>query len=251
MYRHIHIGPATLQTSMLLYLFGFYLATEVIRRHTKRRDPNDNLFQSALFFGFLAGLLGARIVYALRHWVAYHDDLGAWFSITPQGLDTIGGLLIGTAIAILYSWRRGIDIDTFAEAVAPGVGLFMIIMPLAFLAEGTVIGQTTELPWAIDLWGEKRHPTQLYAALGALSTLMVWWRFPSYLTIVGGNALTWLLVGLLLAEPTLILDSYRLSQILAWIALVITTFVWSWRSTCAQNLAIGGIDWKDEPRKPS
>ena len=43
--------------------------------------------------------------------------------------------------------------------------------------------------------------------------------------IVVGNALTWLIVGMLLVDPTVVL-SYRLEQIIAWIALVAAAFRW-------------------------
>ncbi len=233
MYRTLHIGPAALQTAFVLYLLGFYLATEFATRNAKRHHTNGNTIQNAMLVGLVGGLVGARLVFAVLHWAAYQDDLSAWFSIRPQGLNVVGGVIVGSAVMLAFGrWRR-VALRDFLEIITPGVGILMVVLPLAFLAEGSVFGKASELPWAIELWGLKRHPTQVYAAIGSAVTFGIWWRYRDrldnheFLVIVTGNALTWMLVGFLLAEPALALESYRLVQVMAWAVLVVVAFAWN------------------------
>lgn len=233
MLRHIHLGPAAMQTAIVLYLVGFILATEAIRRLAPKHGLDNNRMQNITMFGFIVGLLAARITYALAHWTAYHDDWQAWLSLNIQGLDTLGGV-VGGIIAISFGvWRYHLPARPVLDTYAPGLGILLIVIPLAFLADGSVIGKPTDLPWAIDLWGQERHPTQLYASIGAALTLAVWWFYRpaisgmGFLIITIGNALTWLVVGLLLAEPVLIFDQYRQVQIAAWLILISSLWVWN------------------------
>lgn len=233
MLRHIHIGPAVLQTALVLYLIGFSLALEAIRRSAPRHNLNSNRVQNITMLGFIMGLLAARITYALDHWAAYRDDWQAWVSFTPQGLNVIGGIAGAALVMGLAVWRYQIPVRAFLDTLAPGMGIILVLIPLAFLAEGSIIGKPTSLPWAIDLWGQSRHPSQLYASLGGIVTLGAWWfyrpvmRGAGFLIICIGNAITWLVVGLLLAEPSLIFDQYRLVQIGAWLILITSVLLWN------------------------
>ncbi|NDJ85320.1 MAG: prolipoprotein diacylglyceryl transferase [Chloroflexi bacterium] len=236
MYRHLNIGPAVVETALILYLLGFYISGEVARRHAKRHGLDGNAVQNALIIGLLVGIIGARLAYIFQHWAIYREDLGGWISLTPQALAIPAGLLAGTAASLGYAYWRKLALRPFLESIAPGLGLFMVILGLALLARGGAFGQASDLPWAIDLWGETRHPTQLYASIGGALTLGAWWYWRlsllgrGFAFIVAGNALTWLLVGLLLAEPELVLNTYRTLQVVAWAALVAATLGWAWWS---------------------
>ena len=235
MLRHINIGPAALQTSLVVYLLAFYIAIEVTRRYAPKRNIDGNLAQNALTLSGIAGLLGARLSYALYNWSIYKGNLGDWFSITPQGLYMVGGIAFGIIVIFVYVGWRKVAIRRFLDALVPGIGILLLLVPLGFLADGSVIGKPSTLPWAIDLQQDTRHPTQVYAMIGSGLALVIWWKWirhrslegESFLFILAGNAITWLFVGLLLAEPALVLRNYRLVQILSWAVIIAVTFLWS------------------------
>lgn len=241
--RHISIGPASIQTSLLIYLAAFYIAVEITRRYASKRSIDGNLAQNALMLGGIAGLLGARATYALQNWSVYKGNLRDWFSITPQGLNVVGGVIVGSIVIFAYLRWRQVAIRPFLDTLAPAICISMILIPLGLLADESVIGNPSTLPWAIDLQLESRHPTQLYAMIGSGISLAVWWRWvqhrplegESFLFMLAGNGLTWLLVGLLLAEPVLVLGNYRMVQVIGWAVLIGTTFLWSIWTDAAQT----------------
>jgi phosphatidylglycerol---prolipoprotein diacylglyceryl transferase len=232
MLRHISIGPAALQTAPLIYLIGFFLLAEISRRRASHFEARDETLSNALTLSLIVGVLSARFAYVLLHWEAYRDNPGESLALNLQGMTLEAGLLASIAVTVIYTRWRGIQLRTLLDILAPGVGVFLTLVPLGFLANGDVIGQPSDVPWAIDLWSEDRHPVQLYAAFGGMATLAAWYWLPGpfagsqMLVVAGGLAVTWLLVGFLLAEPAL-LANYRLVQVGGWGTLIACTFMWS------------------------
>lgn len=232
MLRHISIGPAALQTAPLIYMIGFLLLAELARRRATQYNAREETISNALTLGLILGVFSARFGYVVLHWRAYQDNLGESLALNLQGMSLETGLMVGSMVVLGYTRWRGISLRTLLDILAPGIGALLTLIPLGFLANGDVIGQPTDIPWAIELWSEDRHPVQVYAFLGGLVTLGLWYVLPkpfagSQMLVVGsGLALTWLLVGFLLAEPTLVAN-YRSVQIGGWFVLVASTFMWS------------------------
>lgn len=240
MLRTIELGPVVIQTSLFLFIIGLAVAIEVTTRISDRN--NSQSMQNLLWIGFIAFLLGSRLSYIILNWSVYHHDLGAWLSPRPQALDGMSGAFIALATVVVYLRQRYLPVRSYLDLLSPGLAVMAIFINLGFLATGDYFGQTTSVPWAIELWGADRHPTQLYALLGSLITLalLLWQHRQSgfagrdFLIVVAGNAFTWLLVGLLLANPTLIFEQYRQLQVLMWGVLVATAFLWHlWHDTYA------------------
>lgn len=236
MMRHFNLGPASFETALVLNLLAVFFLIEAARRQAVRRDVPQDTTQNALLAGFFSGILGSRIGYGLLHWQAYSDDWRGWVALGDQGLHLEIGLIVAAMVSTAYALWRKIPLRLWLDVVAPGVGVLMIVVSFAFLAEGSVIGQPSDIAWRIELWGESRHPTQLYAAIGAFLTMVYWWLSPKpfsgsgFVQIIGGNAIVWLLLGFLLAEPSLLLN-YRLVQVLAWGALIGVVLLWNVWST--------------------
>jgi phosphatidylglycerol:prolipoprotein diacylglycerol transferase len=99
-------------------------------------------------------------------------------------------------------------------------------LALAHLAAGTAFGKPTTLPWGIDLWNAKRHPTQIYELIVSLLIFgILWFRKNGY---PGGSE--FLLFTALTAGARLFLETFRgdsilvfggvrLAQVIAWILL--------------------------------
>jgi phosphatidylglycerol:prolipoprotein diacylglycerol transferase len=85
-------------------------------------------------------------------------------------------MLIGLGAAGLYLRRHRPPWPALLDALAPALALMFAFISLADLSGGSAYGQISDLPWAIELWGGRRHPTQLYELLAALATLgLLWW----------------------------------------------------------------------------
>lgn len=235
MLQVVDIGPFALRTAQLLIIVGLAISLEVITRYATQRNANSQSLQNSLWIGFIVFLLGSRLSYVALNWSVFQSDPGAWISLTPQALSPAGGVALVAVALIVYTIRGNIPLRPLLDLFAPGIAVLIIFVNLAFLAEGDYFGTESGLPWAIDLWGADRHPTQVYAVIGGIITLISWMRWQNwfifsgqgFLLVVAGNALTWLLVSMLLAAPTILFNQYRREQVVMWAVLVVIAFLWN------------------------
>ncbi|MCI0711511.1 MAG: prolipoprotein diacylglyceryl transferase [Chloroflexi bacterium] len=235
MLQVVDIGPFALRTAQLLIIVGLAFSLEVITRYANHRNANSQSLQNSLWIGFIVFLLGSRASYIALNWSVYQNDPQAWISLTPQAMFPLGGVALVAVALIVYTIPRSIPLRPLLDLFAPGIAVLIIFVNLAFLAEGDYFGRETDLPWAIDLWSADRHPTQVYAVIGGILTLIIWMRWQMRLTfsgqgfllIVTGNAVTWLLVSMLLASPAIVFNQYRREQVMMWVVLVVVAFLWN------------------------
>ncbi|MFN8138718.1 MAG: prolipoprotein diacylglyceryl transferase family protein [Fimbriimonadales bacterium] len=148
----------------LFTLLGF-LAGGAVYFFAARREPQFRSHSLKLaVVGLTCGVLGAK----LSHWVASGqisespNAAGYLFS----GRSLIGGLLfgwIGVEIAKRVMGIRASSGPMFALAIPAGesVGRFGCFL------NGCCYGTKTYLPWAVQMHGEWRHPSQLYLSVSA------------------------------------------------------------------------------------
>jgi prolipoprotein diacylglyceryltransferase len=194
----VRIGPLLLQLPGLALLAGIWLGTTVVERHAIRLRLNAAAVLNMIMAGLVGGLLGARLLYALEHINAYVAAPLSLFALSATALDAWGGLLVGVAVAYLYGRAKGLSLRPTLDAVAPGLAVFMIAIGLANLLSGDRYGSPLQAPWAVLLWGEYRHPTQIYEMLLAVGVFLIW-KFTSMGTGVAGRSF-WRVVGLLAAS---------------------------------------------------
>ena len=176
MFPVIRLGPLTLQVRGLILLAAFWVASDVAGRAAKRLGLRDDDVANLAFLSLIFGLIGARLGYVIQYWSVYRTDLGAIFALNFNTLSPVAGLIVGCAAAIGYARRRGIANRRLLDVLTPGLIIFAAGLALADLASGDGYGAPTTLPWAIDLWGELRHPTQVYDLLAAVIIGFVVWR---------------------------------------------------------------------------
>lgn len=240
MFRTLNIGPAVFPTAQLVLIIGFYLSLEIISRYATYRRFNAKTLQNALLAAFFTGLVGARLAYAIFNWPVYQEDLLGILQPNLQGLHVLGGLAVGTLVTVIYLFRKQVPLRPTLDILAPGIALMAIAFSLMALAQGDYFGTPTDLPWAIDLWGADRHPTQIYLLVGNILVFVGWFMWQQrnisanagygFLLVIAGNAFTWLIVALLMDSPKLVLDHYRVVQIEMWGVLIISAFLCNWWS---------------------
>ena len=113
-----------------------------------------------------------------------------------------------------------------ADALAPGALLGLAIAALGGYLAGRILGAPSEVPWAVEAFGVRRHPVALYMALATLTWLaVVLWadqrpRPPGWVALLAifGYAATVLFTTPLAADSLTIGDGWRVPQILALVA---------------------------------
>jgi phosphatidylglycerol---prolipoprotein diacylglyceryl transferase len=168
MFPVIHLGPLSVQARGLILLAAFWLSAEAAERGAKRLGLRGDVVYSLAFIAAIAGLIGARAGYVLEHWAAYQSDPGAIVALNLNTLSPLAGVVTGVIAAYLYARRKGVANRRLLDALTPGLIVFAGGLALADLASGDAYGAPSALPWAIELWGMARHPTQVYQLIAVV-----------------------------------------------------------------------------------
>jgi prolipoprotein diacylglyceryl transferase len=242
MYPILNVGPAAIQLPGLILLVGFYLSLTLAGRLAKSAGFSEDAIFNAGMMALLGGLVGARLGYVALNWSAYQNDLGGIFALTTGGLSVPAGLLVGLGIAALYLGlrlsRSQASAAALLDALAPALAAMLAFVSLANLSAGSAYGQLSDLPWAIQLWGARRHPTQIYELLAAVATLgiLLWVRprrpyegfvFLLFVLIFGGARL---FLEAFRADPWLLPGGFRAMQILS-LGAILLALGWMARRT--------------------
>lgn len=204
---------------------GLTLAEKRAEHHGITKDDLNNI----TFYGLIAFVVGGRITYALQNLPAFTKSPLGVFSINPELFDPLGGMLIAFITAVIYGQRKQIQFWNALDTLTPFFAIITIGLGLSHLAAGTAYGKPTDLPWAIDLWNESRHPTQIYAVLASLLTLFLLLRLKRiprpgllFLAFAALTAFWQLIILAFRGDATLISDGLRQGQIIAWVVLAIS-----------------------------
>ena len=161
----LQVGPLAIQLPGLLLLAGVWVGSSVIEKQARRLRLPVAALSNMVFIGLVAGLLGARLWYAARYLSVYMDNPLSLLSLNPTTLAPAEGVLSGLLVALIYGQRKGLPLWATLDALAPRLATFAVAYGFANLASGDAFGAPSDLPWSIDLWGARRHPSQIYEIL--------------------------------------------------------------------------------------
>ncbi len=174
---YLRIFGATVQAYPLLLLAAAWAGLGISARLARRSGLNGDHIYNMGFYALLATLVGARLAYVLSHWPNYQGALLSALSPTPTAFSWPEGVLIGGVVALIYWGRYRLPVGTTLDAIAPGLALAIALERLGAFLGGTSYGTSTTLPWGVFLWGEVRHPVQLYEMVASIIILgVLWWR---------------------------------------------------------------------------
>jgi len=225
----LQVGPLAIQLPGLLILAGLWLGLSLAERHAWRFNvkPTD-LFNLALI-ALLAGIIGARLAYVVRYPAAFALSPMSIFSLNPGLLDPLAGLATAVLSGLVYGQRKNLSFWSTLDALTPALAVLLVAQGLANLASGAAFGAPTSLPWAVELWGAARHPTQVYETLAAGIVLGLIWPgkglFRSsapgvyFLTFVALSSGSRLFLEAFRGDSQLLWAGLRSTQLAAWLAL--------------------------------
>ncbi len=174
MFPFLRIGPLLIQMPGLALLAGLWVATTLIEKEALHLKLNAAAILNMIFYGLFGGLIGARLIYAIQHLNIYLANPFSLFSLSTSTLNVHEGAIIGVVITYLFGRRHKLPLRPTLDALAPGLAVFMIAVGAANFLSGNAYGSSTDLPWAIYLRGEYRHPTQIYETVAALIIFILW-----------------------------------------------------------------------------
>ena len=206
MYPVFQIGGASIQTPGLALLVGVWIALDIFSREAGRRTQNAEHAYNAGFYALIGGLIAARLSFVALHIESYLDSPLSIFSILPGSALPNVGFIAGIIVWFVFLKRKEALNLEMLDAVAPALAILAAAVAAANFLSGDGYGLETSLPWAIDLWSAKRHPTQIYELLAALAVFGFLWRYRTRWPFDGAALLAWV-IGY--GSVRLVLEAFR------------------------------------------
>lgn len=206
MFPYLRLGPFLLQMPLLALLTGLYVGMSLTEREAKRLQLNAFVISNIIFYSVLAGIIGARLGYALEFPALYSANPLGLLALTPTTLSPSAGTIVGLIAFAIFVQHKALPIRPTLDAIAPGLALFMAFVGLAHILSGDAYGTPTSVPWAIRLWNEYRHPSQFYEIFIALTIFLV---IRERLPKPEGAGLNFLLAVALSSASRVFLEAFR------------------------------------------
>lgn len=176
----LRLGPFTLPVAPLTWLAAFFVMQEIGERAARRLKLPDDVFSGALIWAIGVGIVAARLSYVARYPDAFVLEPFQVIALNFGTLDLITGALFGLVAGLAYLQRKKVSLRLFADALAPALSLAFAVISFGNLLTGDAYGvPAANLPWAVSLWGELRHPTQVYELIAYMGIFaLIWFRAP-------------------------------------------------------------------------
>ena len=76
----------------------------------------------------------------------------------------------------MYIRRHTLPLPNVADIIAFGASVTLIFTSVGAFLGSQTLGALTQVPWAVSLYGQLRHPAHLYIAASLLFILVIlWW----------------------------------------------------------------------------
>ncbi len=228
----LQIGPVAVPVPGLLILLALWFGLSLAEKMAPRFGIKPDMIYTSIGLGLISGLIGARVSFVGLHLDAFIKDPRAAISLNYQLMDFWGGIVFAGIAILIYGVRNRLNWYQYFDALTPFIAVIFVAFSLAQLANGTGYGVLSNLPWAINLWGASRHPTQIYDFLASagiliwliLSTRNQWNRIGglTFLRFVALTSISRVIMHGFLADTEIVFGHFRSSQVSAWIVLVLS-----------------------------
>lgn len=206
MFPYVRLGSWLIQMPFLALLVGLWGGMILLEHESKRMKLNPSMVANLVIYSTVAGIIGARLGYALQFRALYASKPLSLLALTPTTLSPSMGFLVGLIAFWILIDHQNLPVRPALDALAPGLALFMVFLGASHILSGDAYGAPTRVPWAIRLWNEYRHPSQFYETFTALIIfLVILKRFPK----PDGAGLNFGLTIALTAASRVFLETFR------------------------------------------
>lgn len=230
------IGPLAVHWYGIIIACGLLLGVTVAAyRAPKYEISRDDLYNLVLI-ALPCGILGARLWYVIFNWSYYAGRPGEILATWHGGLAIHGGVLAAIICGLAYAKWKKLSFWGIADLTAPSFALAQSIGRWGNYVNQEAYGTITDLPWAITIAGEKRHPTFLYESIWNLSLfvflLFIAKRFPKFQGLVFAGYLVLYSVGRFFVEglrtDSLMVGGLRTAQVVSLCMVIVGLIIGIW-----------------------
>ena len=233
MFPILNIGPLAIQFPGLLIILGVYFSLLVAEKNSSRFHINPNDISNLIFIYFLSTIIIGRLVYIFQYPTIFFQNPLSIISINPNLIDFNTGLLFSLIVSYIFIQRKNLKSLNVLDALSLPILVFLLFFFLSQLASGNTYGKPSDLPWAIELWGTRRHPLQIYYFLGISTIILLFFRLRKK-TYTSGilfvqTSVSFLFLIIILdffnGNPNNIISNFNLTQLIAWVMMSLLIFL--------------------------
>ncbi len=147
------IGPVHIYTYGALVACAMIVAWAVLSSRAEAYALPRAKIMDLVVFLFLAGILGARLLFVLQHVEDYSHSLWKIFMIQEGGLVWYGGFFFAVLMGIFFARMSHLPLFRTADCLAPAIALAHAVGRIGCYLNGCC-------------YGINGHPVQLYEAAG-------------------------------------------------------------------------------------
>lgn len=170
----VQLGPFPISAFGLFLLLSFLVGIAVARRRGTQVGIEPSQMLDIALYMIIGGILGGRLGYAVVNYQTFAQAPQSILTIwRDSGLTFYGALIGGLVVGTAYARSRQIPLRKFLDVFAPALALGYAVAMIGALLHGLYIGRPTGVPWAVQMFLDRRHPTQIYLLLTSLGTYAV------------------------------------------------------------------------------
>lgn len=179
MYPVLPFGPFTIPTSPIVILIAMTVGLEIAGRYGRRIGiAIDDLWNIGLLT-ILIGLIVARLWNVIQFWPVYVAEPWLIVSMRPSGFVALPGFVASAITVFGYLLYRALDPLPVVAALSVGATSALAIIQAGQLFSGELLGIESTLPWAVNYYGELRHPVALYYGGGLALLVLLLYSLPA------------------------------------------------------------------------
>lgn len=242
MFPTISLGRLAIPTQPLIFVLGVYAALNAFEWAARRVRLHPSAVAGTASLALLGGMAAARLAFVGRFWSLYAAQPLAIIWPLTSGYVAWVGWAAGGLILLAMARRSRLPLWSLADALAPGLIIFLAALSLGDWLGGPGLGLPTDRPWGLRVVDVRRHPVQAYELIVLAAAFWAWLRPRDPHTAEPGRrfllALSWAAIGRLFTEAfrlqSPLLAGFRLPQLVALALALVASAVLARRAPAAE-----------------
>lgn len=192
----IHLSFLAIKTQWVFLVLGIIFASALLLKSCKRKKIAIDIIDKNFLLLTIITLLGSRIGFLINDHLLYETkiipkDILQIVYFWNQNWSLWSGVVsFLTALLILIVLTQKENVKKWLDVLTLPILLLLFFSHFGDFVEGTNYGKPSNVPWAITfknfsvMYTVPIHPTQLYAALYTLGTIIILKNYNHFLEII-------------------------------------------------------------------
>ena len=238
----LDLGLIKIYWYSIMIILGATIAIFLIKKEATKRNINNDFITNLIFYGFIFGLIGARLYYVIFNFDYFSHNLLEIFKVWNGGLAIHGGIIFGTLTIIVYCKKHKVSVLKILDICAVGIIIAQAIGRWGNFFNQEAYGMVTSLTdlqnlhipnfiiEGMDINGTYYQPTFLYESIWnvfGFILLITLRKFYKNLKTgqLTGIYLIWYSIGRFVIEhfrsDSLMLYNFKVAQIVSIVLFII------------------------------